>query len=426
VKKTLSSILVVALSVLSTVCIQASVSQDIKSILDSSENSLHFYDNGTNVFVNPEVLSTDVQKILKEKLNAEEASQIADLFYKRLQQDVKANFGPQWAKKVLVMGDDRMPFAIRLFGEKPADGRALYISMHGGGSAPKALNDQQWINQVGLYQPEEGIYIAPRAPYDAWNMWFYPRMTEFFDRLIQLAVIELDVNPDKVYLMGYSAGGDGVYRMAPRMADRWAAASMMAGHPGDITPQNLRNIGFTLWVGGKDAAYQRNETAKAFGDLLAKAKENDPEGYTYEVHIVENKSHWMDLEDSAAVPWMAKFKRNTTPNKVSWRQEENDYLGNSFYWLAIPKEEAAKGKSLIVARNGNIFEIQQSDYKKVSIFMNDDMVDFSKTVKVRYKDETLFEGTVDRNAGTIWESFQNRRDRSSAFSGKIVIDIPEI
>jgi poly(3-hydroxybutyrate) depolymerase len=39
------------------------------------------------------------------------------------------------------------------------------------------------------------------------------------------------VNPDKVYLLGYPAGGDGVWQLAPRMADRFAAAAMMAGHP---------------------------------------------------------------------------------------------------------------------------------------------------------------------------------------------------
>ena len=47
----------------------------------------------------------------------------------------------------------------------------------------------------------------------------------------QLAVINEDVNPNKVYLLGYSAGGDGVYQLAPRMADRWAAAAMMADSP---------------------------------------------------------------------------------------------------------------------------------------------------------------------------------------------------
>ena len=75
--------------------------------------------------------------------------------------------------------------------------------------------------------PAEGVYVAPRAPFDDWNMWFRAEMNDFFRMLIAAAVVEMEVNPDKVYLLGYSAGGDGVWRMAPRMADRWAAASMI-------------------------------------------------------------------------------------------------------------------------------------------------------------------------------------------------------
>jgi dienelactone hydrolase len=36
---------------------------------------------------------------------------------------------------------------------------------------------------------------------------------------MMMAEAMLDVNPNKVYVMGYSAGGDGVWRLAPRMAD---------------------------------------------------------------------------------------------------------------------------------------------------------------------------------------------------------------
>ena len=80
--------------------------------------------------------------------------------------------------------------------------------------------------------------------------------------MIENYVVTRGVNPNRIYLMGYSAGGDGVYQLAPRMADRWAAASMMAGHPNDAKPDNLRNLPFGLFMGGKDGAYNRNKVAK--------------------------------------------------------------------------------------------------------------------------------------------------------------------
>jgi hypothetical protein len=36
--------------------------------------------------------------------------------------------------------------------------------MHGGGGAPAEVNDRQWQNQIGLYEPDEGIYVAPAGP----------------------------------------------------------------------------------------------------------------------------------------------------------------------------------------------------------------------------------------------------------------------
>ena len=139
-----------------------------------------------------------------------------------------------YQKEVISIGPNRMPIWWKVYGNKPADGRSLYISLHGGGGAPAAENDSQWENQKGLYTPSEGVYLCPRAITNTWDLHFRPESDAFYEAIIQMAVVFLDVNPDKVYLMGYSAGGDGVWRLAPRMADHWAAASMMAGHPGDV------------------------------------------------------------------------------------------------------------------------------------------------------------------------------------------------
>ncbi len=122
-----------------------------------------------------------------------------------------------------------LKYDLRTFGKPGPNGRSLFISMHGGGGAPARVNDQQWENQKRLYRPDEGLYVAPRAPVDAWNMWFQDDMDSLLDQLIADLVVFENVDPDRVYLMGYSAGGDGTYALAPRFADRLAAAAAMAG-----------------------------------------------------------------------------------------------------------------------------------------------------------------------------------------------------
>ena len=262
-------------------------------------------------------------------------------------------------------GEWKMPFYYKVFGEKPKGGRSLYISMHGGGGAPARVNDGQWENQKRLYQLEEGVYVAPRAPTNAWNLWHQSHIDGLFSRLIQDLIVFEDVDPDRVYIMGYSAGGDGVFQLAPRMADRLAAAAMMAGHPNETSPLGLRNLPFTLYMGGKDAAYKRNEVARQWKEKLAKLQKADPAGYVHSVVIFPEKGHWMDREDAAAIPWMAKHHRNRLPKRIVWKQD--DVRHARFYWLAVDPQTIDDRAEVVATREGSKFEVQATGVRRLTL-----------------------------------------------------------
>ncbi|MBU6173865.1 MAG: polyhydroxyalkanoate depolymerase, partial [Planctomycetes bacterium] len=227
------------------------------------------------------------QPFAVEPLTKEQASEAERLLVEDYQTRQRVARREEFEARKLAIGDLKMPFAYKVFGDKPEGGRSLYISMHGGGGAPTKVNDSQWENQKRLYQLEEGVYVAPRAPTDTWDLWHQSHIDAFFDRLIQDFVLFEDVNPDRVFLMGYSAGGDGVYQVAPRMADRFAAASMMAGHPNETSPLGLRNLPFTIHMGANDGAYNRNKTATQWKEALEQLRTSDPEGYLHFVKLHE-------------------------------------------------------------------------------------------------------------------------------------------
>ncbi len=279
------------------------------------------------------------------------------------------------------------------------------------------MNDQQYENQKKLYQPEEGIYLVPRAPTNSWNLWHEGHVDQFFDRLITDMIVLENVNPDRVYIMGYSAGGDGVYQLAPRMADRLAAASMMAGHPNESRPDGLRNIGFTLHMGAKDSAYNRNKVAAEWGEKLAALQKSDPDGYVHSVTLHEGKGHWMNLQDAVAVPWMAKFTRNSWPKKVVWVQD--DVTHSRFYWLSVDGTQAKGGDEFIAEIKDQNIEVLKGGSQDFRLLLNDACMNLDQPIVVKMPDGKTSEHHATRTIAAICESLLDRNDPASAYSATI-------
>lgn len=321
-------------------------------------------------------------------------------------------------QKVIPWGDLDLRYDYTVFGEEPADGHSLFISLHGGGEADASVNDEQWENQKVLYQPDEGIYLSPRAPTNTWNLWHEAHIDPMFERLIANFVALEGANPNRVYVMGYSAGGDGVYQLGPRMADTWAAASAMAGHPNEAKPFSLRNIGFTIHVGGDDTAYDRNAKAVEWRDQLDELQAADLMGYVHEVEVHAGKGHWMDLEDSVAVPWMAEFTRNPTPEHVVWYQD--DILHERFYWLRNP--EPVKETTIVARVSGQVIDLESEQVKHIEVRLSDDLVDLDQPVTIRANSTVVFEGAVSRTIGGLFATLEERGDPTLTFPSRVAVE----
>lgn len=344
------------------------------------------------------------------KADCDEAAFIIDSLW--LKESAK-ELGRQWERLTIANDSIKLACACRVFGMTPKDGRSLYISMHGGGECPKEVNDEQWMNQIYLYEPFEGVYVAPRAPWNTSDLWHRKGLDELLEDVIRACVVFEGVNPNKVYLLGYSAGGDGVWRVAPRMADKWAAASMMAGHPGESSQVNLMNTPYMIWMGEHDHYYDRNILAKEKAQVMDSLAAAHPGKYIHSNNIIEGKGHWMDRVDTAAIGWMAQYRRMPYPKQVVWRQER--VTREHFYWLTAPADEVEQGKTVIANIDGNTINIEQCDYSKLTIYLNDRLVDLDKKVTIRYKGKKIARIKPSRTIAALHRSLNLRNDRSYAF-----------
>jgi len=367
-----------------------------------------------HIFLSVFVLAS-AQKIKKTK-----AEEIARENLKTATEIYKQKAKGEWDQKIIKYDTFAMKFDYKIFGSAAFGTRSLYISLHGGGNTPARVNDQQWENQKKLYTPAEGIYLAPRAPTNTWNLWHEAHVDEMLETIIKDAIVFEGVDPNKIYLLGYSAGGDGLFQLAPRMADHWAAASMMAGHPGDASALPLRNLPFAIFMGGKDAAYDRNKHAVEWSKMLDSLQREDNTGYIHTVHVFDTLGHWMQRKDTIAIAWMAGYTRQPLPSKIVWVQD--DRLHNDFYWLGT--EKAKTGDKVIVEINKATNEIvlKENSFAKLLVYLNDDMLDLDKPIKIIADGRKIFSGKLKRSKKIIKESVDKRLDANMIFYSGLTIE----
>lgn len=354
-----------------------------------------------------------------------------DDYSRRLRQERAAEIEGKFVR----LGELQMKYEAVKLNLKPSDNQtqeqnqpiqrlSLFISMHGGGQTAARVNESQWRNQIRLgqqYRPQQALYVAPRAPTDTWNLWHEAHIDRLFDRLISTLVVTESVDPNQVYLMGYSAGGDGVYQLAPRMADRFAAAAMMAGHPNDADPKGLRNLPFTIHVGENDKPFRRNEVAAQWGQKLTELQEHDSQGYPHWVEIHAGKGHWMELQDQSAIPWMQQYRRNLFPEKVVWRQAGVKH--NRFYWLAVDPDSVSSGDEIVAVRKGQQIIIERPvGQAKIEILLDDQFIDLVLPIEVSLDGRIAYQGTVERRIKTLSATLEQRGDPTGMFSSSVILE----
>ena len=352
------------------------------------------------------------------------------------------------AAQKLDFGDVFMRIAIFVVGEKPENGYPLYIALHGGGSSDTPdVNDSQWEDMMEYYRfsLDCGVYVAVRGVRDTWDTHFNPESYPLYDRLIQYMIISYGVDPNRVYIEGFSAGGDGVYAITARMADRFAAANMSSGHHNWISIINLYNMPIMLQAGEFDEAYDRHKVTAEYGVLLDSLEEQFPGHYIHRVLIHYNEGHNYEDYDSMPIPvmksykawledgdrshvdedcfpphWMEQFSRNPLPESVRWNMGTRAEMREvrSFYYLRAPY--GTNGIVLVsYDRASNRIEITTEDLSgDFSILLNEDMVDFSKPVTF-VVDGTEVSRTITPSLDVLKETTAERGDPNYQFFAEV-------
>lgn len=378
---------------------------------------------------------TAVEALQEEKLPAAVVSGLKDTLY--------------WTMQSHPEPGTRMPFHYIRKGDKPADGYPLFLYMHGSGS-----KKQEW--EIGYticsaFDDAPSLYFIPQIPSEKHYRWAIPTQQLAWEKLLRLAFLSGEVDANRIFFFGISEGGYGSQRLASFYADYLAGAGPMAGgEPLQNAPaENLANIAFSLRTGEQDYGFGRNYMTYIAAKTLDSLRAIHPNLYNHKIELIPNMGHGINYEPTT--PWLVKYERNPHPAYFYW--EDYDMYGRhrqGFYNIRVnePSRDGEQQRTCYeVSRNGNTIDIVVRNvtyttteslynipmvFKKeftpatkgnITIFLNEDNIDFAKPVTITVNGHTAFNGKVKPCTKAMAESCALFFDPERVFPASVDVEI---
>jgi pimeloyl-ACP methyl ester carboxylesterase len=311
------------------------------------------------------------------------------------------------------------PYTVKTVGREPDNGWPLFIAMHGGGGAPKEVNDSQWKVMQKYYHDQTSVtgylYVALRAPNDSWNGFYADYVYPLVANLIEQFLVFGEVDPNKVFIMGYSHGGYGAFAIGPKMPDRFAAIHSSAAAPtdGETSPKTLRNTIFTYMVGENDTAYGRIERCKKFNASIEKLRGDRADIYPVTLEVKTGFGHG-GLPDREKIKEMYPAVRNAVPRELTWQM--TDGVIQNFFWLQVPKP--AKGQEIEAICRGNRVTVNTTNVAAASLLLDSRLIDFQRPVTIEFNGRTSTH-KLQPSLLLLCQTLLDRGDPDLAFTAKV-------
>lgn len=360
--------------------------------------------------------------------------------------------------------DGPMRFFYGSKGEKPLEGYPLIVFLHGSG----ADATQEWEvtlawNQV--FDDSPSAYFVPQSPKGGTGCrWYQPSRQEKWERILRQTLAGNEINPDRIYFAGISEGAYGSQRLASFYSDYLAGAGPIAGGEmlGNCPPENLANTPFILQTGELDESYGRKILTGKAGKKLDELAAAHPGHYVHKVDLQPGKRHGCDY--TVTTPWLVQHTRNANPKYVYWENVgqggiygEPVRYRDGFYNLYILEPSNSRtdhqGSRAVYEMNinGNDIDLTVSNVRitttepttindwtgnlgiekeyapadsgRVRIYLNDNLVDLSRPVRVRVNGVEKFNGKVETNVKNIIGSVGAYYDPRRIFPAAVDVDI---
>lgn len=361
-----------------------------------------------------------------------------------LVQDLLRNGRPRVMQPVGVLPDEQIVVRDQTYGYslsiplsyEPNRDYALVVCLHGAGFTGEAYLDR-WKTRLG-----EGYILAcPTYPMGAW----FTRRAEDLVLATTRAVQErYRIDPNRIFLTGMSNGGIGAWLIGMHHAPLFAGLAPMASGIDDVLFPFLENLRATpVYVihGSQDQVMPVELSRKLAGELKNL-------GYPF-VYREHDRTHPMagghffpreELPD--LVKWFDDQRRTPTPKALTVVRDASHLL--PFGWVRIDATDriASFSEDLIDKRDDDIrqrsyarltaeitgpnrIEVQTDRVRQYTLFLNEELVDLSKSLVVMTNGHASFEGTLSPQVETLLRQARLRQDTGQLFPAHITLSLPQ-
>lgn len=419
--------------------------------------------NSKAAFQRNKTYTTDIQQQIKNKDIAKNQKMVWEVWCeanRELQEqklakpeDLQKGVKSAWNLPEALEKDATMPYYYGVKGN--ALGKLpLFLYLHGSG--PKA---QEWATGLILgnrFEDAPSLYFIPQIPNEGdYYRWWQVAKQFAWEKLIRQALVEGNVDANRLYVFGISEGGYGSQRLASFYADYWAAAGPMAGgEPLKNAPvENCANIGFSFLTGADDTGFYRNilthytqiafDTAQLEHPLDADKRPL----FVHRINLLPGMQHHIKYD--LTTPWLKNFVRNPYPKTVLWEDYEMDGRHRSGFYnlqvLSSPSENRTYYE-MNIHHNVVKINIKEVEYTAVEkdkqwgiemrfnrsytdakggrlrIYLNNELVNMNKPVTIIVNGKELYRNKVKANLRDMIDSCTEYFDPYRVYPASIEVN----
>lgn len=301
----------------------------------------------------------------------------------------------------------------------PSRPTPLLIYLHGSNGPQGTAPWDRWATAQGA------ILVAPTSPNRSyWHPVAQatdPTVYEetFFFTYLRAWREKFNLDWNRIYLSGFSAGGFGSWWFALRYPDWFAAVLPMAGGPpsnwGEYGPyEHVGKLPFWIWHGEKDTEVPPDLDRSGVQWLR---KLGTP--CEYKEYPGGDHNTWFPKDPSIGTKVqeiIQELRRDPFPKRVVWSWYESFYTifpgatrVMGAWWLAIGEHgEYSRLEGEITAPN--VIELRSREVKSVRIRVLADAFDLSRPLEVKWSGKTVFQGEVQVDFALMLREFDARPD----------------